>query len=387
MSEVSTTVENAVARLVVKQTFFASILFDMLTIIEEDAPLGGQVTTAATDGRRLYICAPWFRKLTLDEQVFVLCHEVMHVILMHPQRVRGYKERGLGPDFKPINFKKFNKAADYVINPMLTGEKIGSMPHGGLYHPNYTSDDVVDEVYMKLPDEDDDEQFDDCVAAADDAATPDQMATTVAKAAQSGRAAGNLPTGMGRIIGEATEPQIRWADHIRMTLLATAGKDETSWAHVRRRRLAMSPHIPWPGTTGHVIGVCAMYEDTSGSISPEVLNYFRSEMSGMFSELTPEALYIGSCDTEATEPLLINDLEEIMTAPSVGGGGTNMGAIFPMLEKHDVHPEALVILTDGYTPWGERPDYPVVWVITEKSIEAPYGTSVYLDVTQAAAAS
>lgn len=100
----------------------------------------------------------------------------------------------------------------------------------------------------------------------------------------------------------------------------------------------------------------------------------------MFSELNPEELYLGSCDTTATDPLLVTDVQEIIDAPSVGGGGTDMGDIMVALARNNLRPDTLVILTDGETPWGVQPDYPVIWVITQSHITAPWGDTVHLEI-------
>jgi hypothetical protein len=33
------------------------------------------------------------------------------------------------------------------------------------------------------------------------------------------------------------------------------------------------------------------------------------------------------------------------------------------------------VLTDGYTPFGDQPEYPVLWAMTS-DIQAPYGVTV-----------
>ena len=42
-----------------------------------------RIPTAATDDKYLYINADWWFKLTLDEQLFVACHEVEHAMYGH----------------------------------------------------------------------------------------------------------------------------------------------------------------------------------------------------------------------------------------------------------------------------------------------------------------
>ena len=44
--------------------------------------------------------------------------------------------------------------------------------------------------------------------------------------------------------------------------------------------------------------------------------------------------------------------------------------------------QAVVVMTDGETPWGEESDYPfpVLWCITNKRITAPWGITLHVDL-------
>src|SRR4051812_47775001 len=61
-------------------------------ILEEADPRSEAVRTAATDGARYYFNYMWCRRLTDPELMFVVAHEVLHVIFLHVQR-----EDGRGP--------------------------------------------------------------------------------------------------------------------------------------------------------------------------------------------------------------------------------------------------------------------------------------------------
>lgn len=56
-----------------------------------------------------------------------------------------------------------------------------------------------------------------------------------------------------------------------------------------------------------------------------------------------------------------------------------MTAGFRYIDEKAWTPDVVVVLTDGYTPFGEEPMFPVVWVTTgEKDI--PYGKVIELEV-------
>jgi hypothetical protein len=45
-----------------------------------------------------------------------------------------------------------------------------------------------------------------------------------------------------------------------------------------------------------------------------------------------------------------------------------------------VEPDVFITLTDGETPWGAAPGYPVVWLVTGKDIVADHGETIYYEL-------
>jgi len=52
---------------------------------------------------------------------------------------------------------------------------------------------------------------------------------------------------------------------------------------------------------------------------------------------------------------------------------------FEYLAQEGIWPEVFVCLTDGYTPWGEAPGYPVIWCISSDA-EPDHGEAVYFEL-------
>lgn len=383
MSERSYELKEAMSRLIVNQPFFAVVLLDLLTLVELP-PNDQRIPTAATDSKNLYINTGFFKKLSIEERVGVLCHEVMHVILQHCPRMKLYQERGFGPDLKPFSGKKWNHATDYIINDWVHSSKAGKIPVGGLFHPDFTRKDLADDVYLKLPDDEDDGQdgnWDIHLPSAEDSPTTADVQRAVAGAANAAKNMGKLPAGMERLVKELTEPQVPWQDQLRLTVMKAAGRDMNTWQRPYRRRLAVPPHVYWPGRTGIGAGVIVSYEDTSGSVGEQEHAAMRTEEVSLFEDLRPEAMYIGSCDSRAYDPVEVQSVDDIISYKSKGGGGTHMPAIFDKLAEENINPDCLIILTDGYTDFGEPPPYEVVWVMTT-DIVAPYGKTIRIRVGQ-----
>lgn len=64
-----------------------------------------------------------------------------------------------------------------------------------------------------------------------------------------------------------------------------------------------------------------------------------------------------------------------------GRGGTDFDPVFEWMEKENIHPDALVYLTDGYAAWPmERFDVPTLWCITNEQCTPPWGEILRLNI-------
>lgn len=383
---------DAISALVVQQPFYAVLIFDLLEIHEtETSPGGGPLPSACTDGRAIYINPAFFKQINVQERIGVLCHEVLHVVLRHCERTRGYIDLGVGPDMKPFNPKKANHAQDYIINQMLADSGF-KLPLGALFNPQITAADIWDEVYPKIPDPpEDDGNWDQHPVATDPASLPDptqiQRAVKMAAAAQKASGQGTLPGAMQRLVDEICEPKVVWTDHILRTIQNIIGNDEYTYRRPNKRKLAMPPHIYLPGRTGSRSGTGVIEVDTSGSIGEDFIKAWFGEMHGILTQCNPETTYVGFVDAELYNDELheLNDVNDLLDLKSKvgGGGGTDMTVIFREIQKRDIAPDFVVILTDGYTPFGEDPGYPVIWCIAgNDGCTAPFGLTVHVPMSE-----
>lgn len=368
---------EAISRLIHAHPFFAIILMDLLEIVETD-----QVPTAATNGTKLFVNPKWYNKLDIEERLFVLAHEVAHVILEHVPRMKLYMDRGVGPDLKEFSNNRWNQAADYNINDWLAKSNVGRMPVGGLHHPNYGMDDLVDEIYLKVPEDPKaDNNWDKHLPPDPNNPPPakSQVQRAVKSAANVAKQQGNTPAGMERLVDELCEPQVDWKERVKLAINRVAGKDAATWARPNRRRLAVAPHVYWPGTEAYETGTIVMVEDSSGSVSEKERGHFFGEMAAIITELRPQRALVSDCDTVCHDFEEITDPEDVRNYVTKGGGGTHMPAIFDKLAAEHIRPDVLVILTDGYTDYGEPPGYPVIWVCTSDKV-ASHGETIPIKV-------
>lgn len=391
-------VTEAISALLVQEPFFASLVLDLMEIEESKMlPSGQPLRTSGTDGKKLWINPDEFGKLNIKERIGVLAHEIMHVILQHPQRLAMYQSLGLGPDLKKFSEKKFNHACDYIINAYLTdkdpttGKSKFALPLGTLQNSQVSSNDIVDEVYLKLPDEEEnqDDNFDDHSAPPDPSALPSkpELQAALKKAEEISKMQGKGIGGMKRLVDEICEPQIPWMEHLRKAMTTvTRGRDAHTWARPNRRKLASPPHVYWPGRAGWKGPHIAVEIDTSGSIGEDEVRTFLGELSGILTDLEPEMVYVMYVDDSLHGDVIeVDDVNQLAHVKDLagGGGGTDMRTVFDEIEQRQLPVETVVIFTDGYTPFPEEETIPTIWCMTTE-MKAPNGTTVHVKMPKAA---
>ena len=119
--------------------------------------------------------------------------------------------------------------------------------------------------------------------------------------------------------------------------------------------------------------------DTSGSVSNGALSQFLSELNRL-AEVQPVDLALFDADiTQMPKPF---DKKKV-SYEFTGRGGTNFSPICELAELKRY--QSLIILTDGFAPAPERPQYvkDVIWVLTPEG-KAPVesGTQVTIDEEQ-----
>jgi predicted metal-dependent peptidase len=133
-----------------------------------------------------------------------------------------------------------------------------------------------------------------------------------------------------------------------------------------------------PSLVGESVGPLVVAVDTSGSIDGPVLNEFLTEVVSICNTVVPECIDLLYWDTQVArhEKYEPDSFSSIMqsTKPR-GGGGTNVCSVFEYVKGKRMKPEAVVVLTDGYTPWPESVDVPVLFAINTDTV-APVGKTV-----------
>lgn len=418
--------DRAKANLVYRHPFFASILMRRPLIKDETIP------TAGVDARgNVYYNPKFIETLNLEQAIFLLCHEVMHVVCQHALRL---KER---------DHLRWNLAGDAFINDILQADNIGQMIQGAVNRPG-SRDKTTDQLYNELPPpkcsqcggqimhgqgqqggqqqgqqggggqqqgqgqgkkkqkgkgqgghaHGNNGQPCNCPGGGHGEGiggigqdlldrggplSPDERKqieaetkVAVAQAAQIAKAQGKLPGVLGGIVAKLIESKVPWYEVLERFMTSFA-KTESTWA--KRNRRYRNHYLPWVGKTPQM-GDIVLQIDVSGSISQQELNHYAGHMARICEQCRPNKVHVLYVDTQVQKHLEFDPRNgDEVKLEFYSGGGTDMEAGFRYVEKNIDDAEVIICLTDGYTSFTKAPDKPVVWVVSSNVVPT-YGEHV-----------
>ena len=199
--------------------------------------------------------------------------------------------------------------------------------------------------------------------------------------------AGNLPSGVKRLIKDLTKPVVNWRELLQQQIQSTV-KDDFSWMRPNRRGWHMDAVLPGmkPGTQ---IDVCVAI-DTSGSIGVDDIKAFLSEVKGIMDAYDEYKIQVWCFDTSIyNHQIFTSDtLDDILLYEPQGGGGTDFLANWEYMKENNIEPKKFIMFTDGYPfdSWGD-PDYcDSVFIIKgNETVEPPFGVWANYEKEQALA--
>jgi predicted metal-dependent peptidase len=362
-----------------------------------------EAITAYTDGINKKYGRTFLQTIcpTQPEVNGLILHENLHIGLRHHLH---------GADMFREDGDKANKAADYVVNDMITEiskkyPDLVQLPRGGLYDPQYHNMSMR-EVYKLLkskkgggggggkPDKEGEQgsgsgggeyEFD-----KHDFGKPmtqeeaKEMDGKIDRAIREGALlAGRLGIDLPRSISDLLNPVIDWKKELAEFVTSSCkGKDEYTWRKFNRR--VISNDIYLPTVENETIGEVVVAIDTSGSIGQQQLNEFASELVSICEAVSPDAVRILWWDTKVHgEQLFTDNYDQIgsMLKP-LGGGGTRVSSVAEYINKKKINAECCIVFTDGYLEsdvvWNISS--PTLWMVTEnKNWTPPTGKKVFME--------
>lgn len=369
MKKLETKLAKAKTALILEHPFVGTIALSMPFEFDENIP------TAATNGKRIKFNPEFVNKLTDEEVKFLVAHECFHPMLEHNFR-RGERQP-----------RRWNMAADYVINKLLVDDGIGRMPKVGLHNPNiYNAGKGTSEgIYNILPEQPEGGgsgagepggPLDDCEDGDGSPAEQQQQQAEwkvkVAQAAQAAKMMGKMSANMARLVDEVLQPKVDWRE-VLQRFLVKCKNDSRSFARFNRRFLPQGMYLP--SVSGEAMGEIVFAVDCSGSIDQHTINQFAAEIGKVKDDLLPERIHVLYFDSEVSHVESYEASDSLDIKPH-GGGGTDFAPVFESIIEHGFNPVAIVFLTDlCCNSFGEQPDAPVLWVTTDPG-KAPFGEIV-----------
>lgn len=399
-------ISGSIMRLRQHAPFFA-VLALHADYIETDS-----VPTAATDGRNIFYNPQFFARLTREELLGVLLHEVLHCAFTHIPR-RGQRD--------PL---KWNYACDFVINPMVNELKGAALPKGALLDPQFDGK-RVEEVYDMLPDppkmkaqlsaewfdlrpdlsgqgqgqsddqdgqgggqgdgEQQDGQQDDQQsggkAQRGKPISPEELSSYwrnavngAVQAQKVSKGQGTLPKGAELLVEELNEPEVNW----RELLWQYTVEHPHDFGEFDLRLVGRGVYEE--GLEGERVELHVAI-DTSGSCI-EWVTPFLSELNGILESFPHVKANVSYVDAALIGPFEVESFADVPRPK--GGGGTSFVPFFDHIEK-EADPfgnHVLLYLTDGYGTFPKNePEQDTIWVVTPGGLDSkdfPFGKTIRL---------
>ena len=361
-----TPIQRVRSLMLIKHPFFASIM--MATPMHEKPAAWflerGTFATACTDMKSIWWCTEFFATLEGDQAMFVIAHEVMHIVLMHGLRRQGR------------NHSLWNIAGDYVINYWL--KKLGfETPKGALYDPRF-ADLSAERVYellfdgvkgatKPLPDWIGKDLIEPAEAA--NAAQCQELEYEIkgklAAAANVAKLCGRGSADIERLIDALIHSNVHWSELLR-NLLTAVKQNEDNWSRPNRRiRAAYFPH-----KRNEAAGEIVLIGDTSGSMSPNELKMIGGVVDDVREQLKPERVRVIWADDDACLREEVFEEGEPLELHPKGCGGTDMRK--PLQHVAQFDPIVVLMVTDCETPWPDQPTpFPLVVCSTASNSTVP----------------
>ncbi len=386
---------RACIALLIRHPFFGSLVYQHEHLVSEKVP-----TAAVTPNGKMIFNPGFVNSCNLQELIFLLAHEVMHVVFAHALR-RGSRDHEL-----------YNIACDAVINDILIAENVGKFIEGGILMPGAAAR-TSENIYAELADQHsklraaharepsllehdspleadkagedggngaccgslDIRDLPECVPAMTSEQINEQISLgriSIGQAASLARSRGMMSGRLGRFVDSVLKSRMPWHQLLERYLVSKAGQRFT-WRRPNRRRLSVA-YLPrrerMPNMGEVVLGI-----DVSASISDSQTAAFFGHCQAIFELCHPRKVYVVYCTVKVEAVDVFERGEELTPRKSLWYGGTDMRAVMAWIRDNSIEPDACITFTDGVTPFPKEKDAPcpLVWVLVSQ-VRVPEGT-------------
>jgi predicted metal-dependent peptidase len=352
--------------LLMEQPFFGTLAVRLKPVADDS------IKTAATDGQRLIYSPKYIEKLSPHQLKGLIAHEVMHCVFNHMTR-----RQDRDPEI-------WNSACDYAINSHLLDCGF-ILPDGGLVDPGL-SGLTAEEIYNRISNEPPKpcawgKVLDAGVGAVNgksNAALESDWQVATTEAAEVAKQRGKLPGKLASFISEIINPKVDWRT-VLWPFFTNLINDDYSWRKPNRAYISEDEYLPSMHSEG--CGPVAVVIDSSGSTA-QYYQQFASELDAVLGDVNPESVQVVVGDTQVTDSFTLDQGSRLTELEIKGGGGTVLAPLFQHID--DPNNAAVICLTDlemHDCDWEDIAKLdlpPTLWVSTNRSLEAPIGSTIYI---------
>jgi predicted metal-dependent peptidase len=334
-----------------------------------DINWNSKIPTACTDGLTMEINPDWFMSLPEMTRPTIIMHELRHVGYLHILRMQG------------LNHKKFNFAADYVINLQLKDEGYsfdGSSPLLDSQYRNMSAEEVYDLLPEPQADPSggggqqagpkagaqrgcwSDDPGDTDIEVPEDSAQIEEVVQAVHAAAMAQQRTGYSSKeveAISEMIRKRNQPVVNWKAELHDF---AQDKARAGLNYAKRNRRYQHVILPARGKRGRLMEMDFFF-DVSGSVTQAMVEQMIAEIGYIHGVLKPKALNLIQFDTSIRDVQTFRAGGNIDEIKIHGRGGTSLECVAKRLEKHT--PAGAVIMTDLDCPPMRHVDgVPILWL-------------------------
>lgn len=318
-----------------------------------------------TDHYQLSINPELFDAYSLEERLFILQHEMHHILNGHLKRLEDR------------DFKQFNYASDCAINQLGNTKH---MPQGCIVPANLPSKHKVNpnlsaEQYYELIDPDqllsEEPEYgaggghDEWLESSGDEELQDDLTKNMIENAinQAQKAIGDLPTNISHYLDLFTRKrELDW----KKVLRGITGNKKVNSRKTILRRDRRNPNFEHlKGRTKDRMFDLLLVSDVSGSVSDQALYSLWGEVRHI-CDVTKTPVKLIQVDTSPSEPEELKKTTKTITRKACGG--TNLSPAIHKAREKGIKFNAIVVTTDGYLSPSDVAEFeatgvPVIWLV------------------------
>ena len=336
------------------------------------------VETAYTNGKYIVIGEKFLKKRTHQETMFILLHELLHIILGHIQRSKGY------------NQLKFNVACDIIVNDIIHSYlySYGNLnPQFGINYKINSFNKTAESMYDILPND-----FSQDILDYHDVWTGIKQSDLK----KSNRELQN-------VIQEAITKGYSMSNQLLIKRLSdiSYAKNKHRWSHILEKYITKGLYdynyektdyryqgVLLPSFTENEQALKNIWflVDVSSSMSDELVSMMLGEIERIISHFKSISCDVSFFSNKTTEPVRFTNSKMLLdTCKNIKStGGTDIKQIFTSLDKYYRYekPKLMIILTDGYASYPDESkakNIPVFWVTDNKRVKIPFGNKILIE--------